>query len=42
MAIFIGAMVLLVTHIIMLCLGFIAGLVTASEINHKEDKSDER
>lgn len=42
MAIFIGAAVLLVTHIMVLCLGVMVGLAAASEINHKEDKSDER
>ena len=42
MAIFIGAVVLLVSHIMMLCLGVMIGLVGASEIKNKEDKSDER
>ena len=42
MAIFIGAAVLLVSHIMVLCLGVMVGLVGASEIKNKEDKSDER
>lgn len=42
MAIFIGAVVLLVSHIMVLCLGIMVGLVRASEIKNKEDKSDER
>lgn len=42
MAIFIGAVVLLVSHIMVLCLGVMVGLVGASEIKNKEDKSDER
>lgn len=42
MAIFIGAVVLLVSHIMVLCLGVMVGLVWASEIKNKEDKSNER
>ena len=42
MVIFIGAVVLIVTHIMMLCLGIMVGLVGASEIKNKEDKSNER
>lgn len=42
MAIFIGAVVLIVTHSMVLCLGIMVGLVGASEIKNKEDKSNER
>lgn len=42
MAIFIGAVVLCVSHIMVLCLGIIVGLVGASEIKNKEGKSNER
>ena len=42
MEIFIGAAVLLVSHIMVLCLGIMVGLVGASEIKNKEDKSNER
>lgn len=42
MAIFIGAVVLLVSHIMVLCLGIMVGLVGASEIKNKEDESNER
>ena len=42
MTIFIGAVVLLVSHIMVLCLGVMVGLVGASEIKNKEDKSNER
>lgn len=36
MAIFIGAVVLLVSHIMVLCLGIMVGLVGASEIKKKQ------
>lgn len=42
MEILIGAVVLLVSHCMVLVLGLVAGVATASEIKHKEDKSDER
>ena len=43
MSLIVGYAVLLFSHIVMLCLGCIVGLVAANEINHnKEDKNNER